>query len=227
MTLLGRFSPAGAGNTHIQVERGVLISVQPRRRGEHRTRCTTVSAPAGSAPQARGTRFLGRIPGADLRFSPAGAGNTRSHARSLKSVPVQPRRRGEHTVQTDRRRKYDGSAPQARGTLIGGNALIPYSRFSPAGAGNTHHPRGRHAPCPVQPRRRGEHSSTGLHWSQTTGSAPQARGTRDAHLGRRHPSRFSPAGAGNTLSVGIRPCRQTVQPRRRGEHNVVRSPEGS
>ncbi|SHG33081.1 hypothetical protein SAMN05444147_102142 [Pectobacterium carotovorum] len=53
-----------------------------------------------------------------------------------------------------------GLSPLARGTRLPDNLSVGGSRFIPAGAGNTHHP--RDTPCrgAVYPRWRGEHSKS-------------------------------------------------------------------
>ena len=71
-----RFIPAGAGNTYRGPLVGPLIAVHPRRCGEHPCRIRCVDANSGSSPQVRGTLLL--VPSGDIevRFIPAGAGNT-------------------------------------------------------------------------------------------------------------------------------------------------------
>ena len=117
----GRFIPAGAGNT--PALRDVLFphtvhprrrgehprprsgrrqpqtSVHPRRRGEHCSSAVIENLRAGSSPQARGTPVHLVSECGEIRFIPAGAGNTPSNLGSarLKPTSVHPRRRGEHT----------------------------------------------------------------------------------------------------------------------------------
>ena len=55
--LLGRFIPAGAGNTLLTLLLTLLLTVHPRRRGEHTARYHAASCPRGSSPQARGTQY--------------------------------------------------------------------------------------------------------------------------------------------------------------------------
>ena len=165
--------------------------VHPRRRGEHNLRWITDAIPAGSSPQARGTRSGKAWRGAarqggsspqargtqiyellgpeQARFIPAGAGNTRARSARPPPSPVHPRRRGEHQMRPERGERVNGSSPQARGTLSEPGIIGHDDRFIPAGA------------VPLD--------------------------------------RFIPAGAGNTCRSAGRPARIPVHPRRRGEHN--------
>ena len=71
-----RFIPAGAGNTRWQPSAQRVRTVHPRWRGEHpELPCSPIPA-GGSSPLARGTRFHGIGHVQQLRFIPAGAGNT-------------------------------------------------------------------------------------------------------------------------------------------------------
>ena len=99
MTYVGvgmRFIPAGAGNT----ERGRIEAtsdpVHPRWRGEHIAARNATRASRGSSPLARGTRTVEMAHAVDLRFIPAGAGNTMPvFVRRIWNA-VHPRWRGEH-----------------------------------------------------------------------------------------------------------------------------------
>ncbi len=111
-----------------------------------------------------------------------------------------------------------GSSPQARGTHDQSGGWKRCDRFIPAGAGNTVR---FVVPAPnlaVHPRRRGEHTVDGAWLPSSSGSSPQARGTRWMQVGHHLRNRFIPAGAGNT-DLGKAPeIKGTVHPRRRGEH---------
>ena len=133
-----RFIPAGAGNTRHRAPPRGQIPVHPRRRGEHRGWTRGVTSYAGSSPQARGTQ---RGPHADAtarRFIPAGAGNTVRERPADIIFPVHPRRRGEHSSGGSSSSSSSGSSPQARGTPVLIGRSLHYTRFIPAGAGNTH-----------------------------------------------------------------------------------------
>ena len=74
---VGRFIPAGAGNTRLFTVTFCALPVHPRWRGEHMIITGLAALFGGSSPLARGTHLAD----SDLcfvpRFIPAGAGNTR------------------------------------------------------------------------------------------------------------------------------------------------------
>ena len=71
---------------------------------------------------------------------------------------------------------------------------------------------------PVQPRGCGEHGVEFGVVGRPVGSAPRVRGTREAADVVPLHGRFSPAGAGNTVSAVLILLRNSVQPRGCGEH---------
>ena len=93
-------------------------------------------------------------------------------------------------------------------------------RFIPAGAGNTFCDCRRSRNTAVHPRRRGEHPLYVIALPRITGSSPQARGTLFFAGRPRCGRRFIPAGAGNTGAGDGAARRDTVHPRRRGEHTL-------
>ncbi len=133
-----RFIPAGAGNTSRSPARGRIKPVHPRRRGEHGYRSGPAVYHVGSSPQARGTRLACCVPHLYQRFIPAGAGNTNADVTKNVLAAVHPRRRGEHSDPASNTLKFDGSSPQARGTLDASRLFSANHRFIPAGAGNTY-----------------------------------------------------------------------------------------
>ena len=173
-------------------------SVHPRRRGEHADRVDACKRGDGSSPQARGTPELYLRSVLNLRFIPAGAGNTLQQYLHHRPAAVHPRRRGEHWHGSGSTQNGNGSSPQARGTHVDDERGVIYDRFIPAGAGNTGQLIGMRDNPTVHPRRRGEHMTDLTTALREAGSSPQARGTHqhDQPLQRWH--RFIPAGAGNT-----------------------------
>ncbi len=98
---LARFIPAGAGNTRVEKEAQLREAVYPRWRGEHRTAVPLRDIELGLSPLARGTLRAGLIEAPDVRFIPAGAGNTdRDRDRAGRSA-VYPRWRGEHNTRSN------------------------------------------------------------------------------------------------------------------------------
>ncbi len=135
--------------------------------------------------------------------------------------PVYPRWRGEHTVISLPLGDRNGLSPLARGTRNSLRIRQQKYRFIPAGAGNTALLcRSRSVPT-VYPRWRGEHGNRSLNSTPASGLSPLARGTHLSPYEFYAPSRFIPAGAGNTASHSIRWFSMTVYPRWRGEHTPL------
>ncbi len=172
----------------------------------------------------RGTRLPGKIQNTSQRFIPAGAGNTSYCSASAVTSAVYPRRCGEHELLHRQAQPDGGLSPQVRGTL--GCAVVdaPEVRFIPAGAGNTWSASGGPNPCPVYPRRCGEHCHGMPLQTITSGLSPQVRGTPDCHWHYAGDYRFIPAGAGNTGGENLLPVLFAVYPRRCGEHLGAHGP---
>ncbi len=113
-----------------------------------------------------------------------------------------------------------GLSPLARGTPLIRLPKKPFLRFIPAGAGNTFAGFSGLPGSPVYPRWRGEHSPCPRRINLSNGLSPLARGTRWREPQHIAPTRFIPAGAGNTMKRLTRTYRQPVYPRWRGEHSV-------
>ncbi len=215
-----RFIPAGAGNTKPTQCQHTQHTVHPRWRGEHEYGHAASATEGGSSPLARGTPLSLRRRTLDVRFIPAGAGNTRAATRAPRAAPVHPRWRGEHVPASSASTTKRGSSPLARGTLRSCSPCSTYRRFIPAGAGNTAAVAPSERRRAVHPRWRGEHGEPELVEADDLGSSPLARGTRFLSGQPFATARFIPAGAGNTL--GLSPSRHpgTVHPRWRGEHGI-------
>ena len=132
-----RFIPAGAGNTPSRRMTIPGWAVHPRWRGEHAELGVDAVDDVGSSPLARGTPNSRRSAEIELRFIPAGAGNTMAFFIATPPPTVHPRWRGEHPLMATINPWKRGSSPLARGTLVltRGDGLP--RRFIPAGAGNT------------------------------------------------------------------------------------------
>ena len=214
-----RFIPAGAGNTSQVQWRVKPSAVYPRWRGEHRPVPDAVLLIAGLSPLARGTQRLMRLDCTCIRFIPAGAGNTLASASTSRACSVYPRWRGEHAPASGHSPKLAGLSPLARGTRTLAWAVCFFSRFIPAGAGNTP-PRSPFLPLSlVYPRWRGEHIDTVQANSDRCGLSPLARGTQLLQSRNAGAIRFIPAGAGNTMALFNFTLQFTVYPRWRGEHS--------
>ncbi len=93
-----------------------------------------------------------------------------------------------------------------------------FTRFIPAGAGNTVLDHFKFTIDSVYPRWRGEHTDCGICSVQILGLSPLARGTLNHQPDHQLPHRFIPAGAGNTGITVIHWPPISVYPRWRGEH---------
>ncbi len=114
---IGRFIPAGAGNTSDALTWCVAIPVYPRWRGEHNLTLISNNIAGGLSPLARGTqRNIEQLVAAE-RFIPAGAGNTSVHRTISSYEAVYPRWRGEHKNTVGYISQRFGLSPLARGTL--------------------------------------------------------------------------------------------------------------
>ncbi len=158
LRLKPRFIPAGAGNTPSRRFHRQVDAVHPRWRGEHLRLILADRTINGSSPLARGTRHRITERNQNLRFIPAGAGNTWSEPGLCRVCAVHPRWRGEHAI------------PCIRSASC--------NRFIPAGAGNTTNRAIRHMMDSVHPRWRGEHADKAALIDDYAGSSPLARGTR-------------------------------------------------
>ncbi len=91
-----RFIPAGAGNTFPFLVAESASPVYPRWRGEHDHALVSAALNLGLSPLARGTPAQTEARKRELRFIPAGAGNTAAALTAFPVFPVYPRWRGEH-----------------------------------------------------------------------------------------------------------------------------------
>ncbi len=111
-----------------------------------------------------------------------------------------------------------GLSPLMRGTHMNVGSDRVFTRFIPAGAGNTFADTGNTERLAVYPRWRGEHTDCGICSVQILGLSPLARGTLNHQPDHQLPHRFIPAGAGNTGITVIHWPPISVYPRWRGEH---------
>ncbi len=116
-----------------------------------------------------------------------------------------------------------GLSPLMRGTHMNVGSDRVFTRFIPAGAGNTVLDHFKFTIDSVYPRWRGEHTDCGICSVQILGLSPLARGTLNHQPDHQLPHRFIPAGAGNTSASASVNIPVTVYPRWRGEHRAIAS----
>ncbi len=175
---------------------------------------------SGPSPLARGTRADSMPFIKACRSIPARAGNTRTPSTRTSSPTVHPRSRGEHTARRALAQPDPGPSPLARGTRQTCQRIAGHFRSIPARAGNTTPPAFQRAQWRVHPRSRGEHAGVTPSRIGPEGPSPLARGTHVEHAPLLVQTRSIPARAGNTPSPCLRPARNWVHPRSRGEHGV-------
>ena len=173
---------------------------------------------AGLFPRMRGTHLRRDSAAGDVRFIPAGAGNTSAASTTSSRSTAYPRWRGEHSHTVRDSSSALGLSPLARGTPQWVITELVILRFIPAGAWNTSLENASSAAYPVYPRWRGEHASEKLETPEKSGLSPLARGTLVMRTQQDITSRFIPAGAGNTPYRTTSPVASAVYPRWRGEH---------
>ena len=213
-----RFIPAGAGNTLLIIPKTHCYSVHPRGCGEHQNQAAGGAVSSGSSPRVRGTRYRIGRQSSFYRFIPAGAGNTSEREKPNIATAVHPRGCGEHCRIASSASCVAGSSPRARGTHLLRSQQPVRRRFIPAGAGNTPLALWRGHMGAVHPRGCGEHCHRAQKAQNRIGSSPRVRGTRCGAPPAHGPSRFIPAGAGNTIWPIWRTWMRSVHPRGCGEH---------
>ena len=132
-----RFIPAGAGNSFPLSVSADAVPVYPRWRGELDWLSGCVTRAVGLSPLARGTLTEPRPYVMQIRFIPAGAGNSRRRRSGWPSPAVYPRWRGELSAPGRCIFWDSGLSPLARGTLMQPVHQWRERRFIPAGAGNS------------------------------------------------------------------------------------------
>ncbi len=212
-----RFIPAGAGNSQISTASRTASTVHPRGRGEQLAIGQLRVNTDGSSPRARGTDYRSASERNQVRFIPAGAGNSTRQQTARPPPPVHPRGRGEQFSVIVPTAQLSGSSPRARGTVMLPTNQRSYYRFIPAGAGNSDDHSLSPGSSPVHPRGRGEQQMSYVRWYGRDGSSPRARGTGSLPAVIAFTRRFIPAGAGNSSQLNSPSTCLSVHPRGRGE----------
>ena len=155
-----RFTPAHAGNTHVNAEEAGSLEVHPRSRGEYLLTLHQTDPEPGSSPLTRGIRGPKPENVEKARFIPAHAGNTTGSSNGPRRTQVHPRSRGEYSSFWQVGAPRGGSSPLTRGILWITDGWRTNDRFIPAHAGNTPSPYNFCSCLQVHPRSRGEYADT-------------------------------------------------------------------
>ena len=129
-----------------------------------------------------------------------------------------PRGCGENTIPSLRMIMSQGSPPRMRGKLHLSPKLFKYIGITPADAGKTRLPCGRHHLCPDHPRGCGENLQQISKGRNSGGSPPRMRGKRSCGGIASIIFGITPADAGKTLQFQMRICQRRDHPRGCGEN---------
>ena len=129
-----------------------------------------------------------------------------------------PRGCGENRHRTRKGLRSIGSPPRMRGKPKHRPEVDACFRITPADAGKTHLPCGRHHLYPDHPRGCGENCRCLLRALSKAGSPPQVRGKLRYNLANVIQIRITPAGAGKTLRKACYAVAHKDHPRRCGEN---------
>ncbi len=191
-----RITPACAGNSVGLPARAADPGDHPRVCGEQRFPPPSGPGAWGSPPRVRGTGFISALLRANLRITPACAGN-RTTKNLEKYAKDHPRVCGEQVEIKRPCGKPRGSPPRVRGTEEPDASKNIENRITPACAGNSSYCRYSRGGGEDHPRVCGE-QCWGLRWVERMGgSPPRVRGT--GHIAGSRPGniRITPACAGN------------------------------
>ena len=165
----------------------------------------------------RGTGIMTLCFPANLRITPACAGNSRGHRQPDRGNQDHPRVCGEQQYVRVAWMVHLGSPPRVRGTEIEPARHNSGARITPACAGNSRPEQLPHRPRTDHPRVCGEQSASLSAVFQTLGSPPRVRGTVPPACMRRYLARITPACAGNRGVRGAASATGEDHPRVCGE----------
>ena len=186
--------------------------------GEHSVIYGWVSKRTGSSPHVRGARLGTAIGGVFTGIIPACAGSTSFPCLIRFPKRDHPRMCGEHTTHADGLIPVKGSSPHVRGALESNGLYSMSSGIIPACAGSTHRRSADSPPKRDHPRMCGEHFSSVIISSSTTGSSPHVRGAPCCFVLYFRRVGIIPACAGSTSRYLCVRCWHRDHPRMCGEH---------
>ena len=175
----------------------------------------------GSPPHARGRLRLESRQGTAEGITPACAGKTRVHCRTVRRCKDHPRMRGEDSAKVPAEVWRAGSPPHARGRPMFYRIREATMGITPACAGKTLHLLMQNLDHTDHPRMRGEDLGSNLTQRLLNGSPPHARGRRLHDGSTKVLSRITPACAGKTQPEFQQTHQRTDHPRMRGEDRLA------
>ena len=135
--LLLRITPACAGKRQLAKEQKRSLRDHPRLRGEKVSSLSSIFAPQGSPPLARGKGFMMFLNASPMRITPACAGKRRLIVVCVIFSKDHPRLRGEKISSISSTLLYSGSPPLARGKEQGKRQHNNTDGITPACAGKS------------------------------------------------------------------------------------------
>ena len=193
------------------------IRLHPRGCGEQANLPCRALQHDGSSPRVWGTGLGERIVAQDVRFIPAGVGNSSPVRAGFPRRPVHPRGCGEQPAFGSGLALGCGSSPRVWGTGAEYGGPIFERRFIPAGVGNRPSDRSLSRRASVHPRGCGEQGAAAKPPLTPVGSSPRVWGTACGPPDGVGNARFIPAGVGNREAPTSRGALMAVHPRGCGE----------
>jgi hypothetical protein len=214
-------TPAFAGSTPGRKSAVTWMWDHPRIRGEHAVAPPAVFFCMGSPPHSRGAPISGYAGDTTDGITPAFAGSTEARLPMTAARRDHPRIRGEHTTRRYASTPPTGSPPHSRGARNPGNWTANDFGITPAFAGSTVQDLSSLAPVADHPRIRGEHLPSSSGGLTVPGSPPHSRGALRVGDPFLVGVRITPAFAGSTIPVMLKPAGPWDHPRIRGEHDLA------
>ena len=199
----------------------IRCPVYPRPRGEYLVAPLYPTPLTGLPPPTRGIPRRHTHDNQCRRSTPAHAGNTIAIAPHFRFCAVYPRPRGEYLCRAIAHQIARGLPPPTRGIPCRRIKVVQRIRSTPAHAGNTIVAPEHYLVPAVYPRPRGEYRLRGKEGLPFLGLPPPTRGIRPRIRIDIGLLRSTPAHAGNTFRLRLRPPNPPVYPRPRGEYRCA------
>ena len=200
--MVGRITPAHAGNTLIPQPIMAFVGDHPRACGEYCLDEIGGNRRIGSPPRMRGILRAGRFRRRKAGITPAHAGNTLADGFIGAAIRDHPRACGEYAMPELRETDRMGSPPRMRGIRQYVEDEDGHLGITPAHAGNTKRETRMGESIGDHPRACGEYKRFGVPYLADLGSPPRMRGIPRLVRQRCRCPGITPAHAGNTMPAG-------------------------